>query len=146
MSNKLDIKHFQKRSKALNEAINPKYKLSDSIPIVHFIDHFIDCEIVALKLCVYYYSDKNKNYSDYKIKLNVLKNAISHFGIILDNGVIEKIFSTKLNTLKNMSLRSLRNGYLHNRNMSYSKDIIKNYTFYEKIMNTFLIETKKIFN
>jgi hypothetical protein len=143
MENDISKSKLVSRSKALHES-NKDCSLKNQPSIVNFIDKYIDCEIIAFKLCDYYSIDeKNTNYTDKVMRIDILKKAFEHFKIMLSNDHLDNLFLSSKNTLKEMSLRVLRNNYIHNKSVSSAKLIISGIEKYLTDIDNF-IDTVKL--
>jgi len=107
--------------------------------LIKFIDLYIDCEIIAKKICDYFYIDtKNINYTSDKVNLAVVKAACKHFVIKISVLDLETIFSGGNPTAKKVSIRQLRNSYIHSKSEFYTNIALRNFSFYSILMNNFI--------
>ena len=88
-----------------------------------FIGVYIQSEVFAKKLQVYYRTDTNKSGKD-ELQISVLKAALKHFNLTFSESELPSLFAGGPGKRGSKSARQLRNGYLHALSPEDKKEIL----------------------
>ena len=122
---------------ALDDILFNDYTMTKYQKIQNFIDLYITCEILAMRILNYYYIlEKHKEYKHLSkdgkrwiinnLDVGELRKATEYFNVNISYDELKKVFSSKRIDKKNTA-RILRNKYIHTRSVNISRYIINNY-------------------
>lgn len=125
-----DGKKSDKQREALRNARNKELKAVRALDpgfscqglVGKFIGVYMQSEVFAKKLQVYYRTDTNKSGKD-ELQINVLKAALKHFDLTFPERDLPDLFAGGPGKRGSKSARQLRNGYLHALSPEDKKEI-----------------------
>lgn len=109
--------------------------LENSQIINNFIVLFVKCEIYCKNLIS---ESTNIKFSEVKLHVGTIKKVFKKNGIVFSDDLIDKMFSSKLTNIGSMSLKFIRDKYLHELKKSSVNEIINRSDELNDIMINFL--------
>lgn len=127
------------REKSISTIIQSKHRMRDDERFMRFLDIYIDCEAIAVKLIEYYKKDKKKQQNQTIIlRVDTLIKAMHHFNLSFSNQTIYKIFSSYKYKNDIFTARQLRNAYVHGRKQIKANALLQQYQQLTKDMEDFI--------
>jgi hypothetical protein len=136
------IKLSTRRKIAIQDILTSTNRLCENPSILLFLDQFIDCEIIAKKVIEYFNLDHNKKLDNDTYRVDALYQSLEYFGVEISKIDVNNIFRSYPNSEYPITLRNLRNSYVHSRSETSCTQIKDNYGQYTSLMIRFLDAVK----